>query len=216
VKLRDMGDLRTGYQLRGALDPVPEGPHRVVFLGDLQEEGIDWSRVARAHLARVQDDDFLVFGDIIIRSRGAHYGAVLVTDSPDKTVVAAPLYILSICRPDVLPPYVAWYLNRPATRTMLENMARGTSLPTISIQDLREMEIPIPSLETQHAMNEVAILLQRERELSKRLIELRKQLADQLLEGMAQGKVHKKTPIPETPSKIEKPTRSIRFAADED
>ena len=185
--LREVGYLRTGYQLRGAVPLSPQGPHRIVLLGEVQDEGIDWKRVARTHL-RKGTSDFLTAGDIIIRSRGAHYGVVLAPDPPPDTAVAAPLFLLSVTRQGIVPEYVAWYLNRPATHSILEKMAQGTSLPTISLRDLAELEIPIPPLAVQQEIAEIARLVQQERALSKCLIERRALLADTVSDALFQGK----------------------------
>jgi len=178
------------------------------MLGDVRDEGIDWDRAGRTHLGHIKEDDFLVANDIIIRSRGAHYGVVLASDPPEGTVVAAPLFLLSITRSDILPEYIAWYLNRPATHSILERMARGTSLPTISIRDLAEMEIPMPPLEVQQQIAEIARLLTSERDLSRQLIERRAQLADAILDEMARGRIRKKAP------QAKSPTRYITFEDD--
>jgi len=69
----------------------------------------------------------------------------------------------------VLPEYIAWYLNRPTTRNLLESMAQGTSLPTINIRDLGDLEIPIPPLDVQQKIAQIVYLLQQERILSLRL-----------------------------------------------
>ncbi len=199
--LGEVGFLRTGYQLRGAVNPVPQGPHRIVLLGDVQDERIDWKRVARTHL-REGTNDFLTAGDIIIRSRGAHYGVVLASDPPSGTAVAAPLFLLSVTTPDIMAEYVSWYLNRPATRVLLENMAQGTSLPTISIRHLAELEIPIPPLAVQQEISEIARLVQQERDLSSRLLERRALLANTVCDALSQGKRPKKAPSAAPPTRI--------------
>jgi hypothetical protein len=202
--LRDIGYLRTGYQLRGAVIPVPQGPHRIVLLGDVQDEGIDWERVARTHL-RERKTDFLAPGDIIIRSRGAHYGVLLASDPPSGTAIAAPLFLLSVKRPDIMAEYVAWYLNHPTTRKCLENMAQGTSLPTINIRDLAEFDIPVPPLETQQEITEIVHLQDRERNIARQLIELRAQQVDAALNKLVTGQIRKE------PSPMSPPTRIIEF-----
>ena len=182
MRLCDLGDLRTGYQMRGAVDITPEGLDRVVMVGDVLDHGIAWDKVVRTSLSRVAMKDFLAANDIVIRSRGAHYGVTLITDPPGRTVAVAPLYILSVRRTDVLPAYVAWFLNRPASRKALAALARGTSLPTISIRDLGELELPVPPMEAQRLVAAVADLGHRELELCKQLNDKRQRLAGALFD----------------------------------
>jgi hypothetical protein len=187
-----------------------------VLLGDVQDEGIDWQRVAHTYLGRAQIDDFLVSGDIIIRSRGSHYGVVLAKDPPPRTVVAAPLFLLSVKQAGIRADYIAWYLNRAPIRSLLATMARGTSLPTISIRDLAELEIPVPSPEIQAEIAEIVALLNRERDLSNRLIDLRAHLGDAILAAMIEGKVRKKEPIRTFIKPFEEDRITRHFERDED
>jgi len=44
---------------------VPHGPHHIVLLGDVQDEGIDWQQITRTHLGRARPEDFITPGDIV-------------------------------------------------------------------------------------------------------------------------------------------------------
>ncbi len=187
-KLRELGRLRSGYQLRGALEELSEGPHRIVTLSNVKEEGIEWDKVSRVQL-RTENEDFLRDGDILFRSRGSHYGVALVSNPPQKTVASAPLFLISIEKSDVIPGYIEWFFNRIEILLLLEKLARGGMLPTINIQDLGDMEIPIPSIEIQKSIIEVAGLVQKERTLTTELIKKRAVLANHILGRMANRKL---------------------------
>src|SRR5690242_18838646 len=80
--LSSLGELRTGFQLRGAVKHTEEGANSIIQLGDVRDEGIDMSRLVRMDLERARERDFVDPGDILLRSRGASYRTELVPDCP--------------------------------------------------------------------------------------------------------------------------------------
>src|SRR5579872_597721 len=142
-RLRDLGELRTGFQLRGAAKHDPEGRHPIIQLGDVRDGTIDFARLVRMNLHLVWD--VLMPGDILLRSRGASYGAAVVPpDCPPETVAAAPLYVFrtdSTLFPIVLPEYLAWYINRPNTQAGLAGLAHGSSILTVGVQAFGGLEV---------------------------------------------------------------------------
>src|ERR1051326_3599218 len=109
MRRSDLGEIRAAYQIRGAVAREEGGANPLIQLGDVRDEGIDMSRLTRMNLGRVREADRLRPGDILLRSRGASYRAQVVTDCPPETVAAAPLYVLRLQQPGILPNYLVWY-----------------------------------------------------------------------------------------------------------
>lgn len=189
-RLSNLGELRSGFQLRGAAKHNPNGAQAVIQLGDVGDEGIDARRLVRMNLERARDKDYVFPGDILLRSRGASYRAALVHDCPPQTVAATPLYVLSLNRPgfldlcpvDVMPEYLVWFINRPVTQALLAAQARGTHIPTVGIEAFGDLEIVIPPVPDQKQIIETNQLLEQEKTLTGRLLEKREQLAQALLD----------------------------------
>lgn len=183
-KLSRLGELRSGFQLRGAAKHTEDGVHTVIQLGDARDTGIDMSRLIRMNLDRARERDFVSSGDILLRARGASYRACLVNDCLPQTVATAPLFVFRLNRRDALPPYLVWYINRPEVQGILAGFAHGSYIPTVSIEVFAELDIFLPPLDVQRQIVEVDALTQQEKALSARLAEERERLAQALLERL--------------------------------
>jgi restriction endonuclease S subunit len=188
-KLSDLGTLRSGLQLRGAAEAQTNARYAVIQLGDVRDGAIDFDRVIRMDPKRVRLQDLLEPGDILLRSRGASYGAAVISSCPGDVLAAAPLYILRLSLPKIEPDYVAWYINRSATQSALESQARGTHIPTVSIEAFKHLDILLPSLGEQREILELALLLQQETALTLRHITQRTMLVQAAQETVLSRKV---------------------------
>jgi hypothetical protein len=185
-RLGDLGELRTGYQLRGAARPQEGGANRIIQLGDVRDEGIDIDRLVRVELSGADEGDFVGAGDILLRSRGASYRAALVPECPPGTVAVAPLYVLRLRAPGVLPAFVVWYVNQQGVQATLAGHARGTHIPTVSRQAFAELEIVLPPLAEQQRVAAIDALVREERILTLHLLEKQEQRVQALLESALQ------------------------------
>ena len=121
----------------------------------------------------------LAAGDLLLASKGNNNICVIVPEIEQKCV-ASPSFLV-ICLRDksaILPEFVAWYLNLPATQTTLALQARGTSIMSISKATLGELEIPIPTLEKQQKYIKLSKLQKREQQLYAAIAERRKQILE--------------------------------------
>jgi hypothetical protein len=183
-----MGLLSPGYQVRSWSALADQAPYRAVSLGDVTEDGIDFAR-----LAWIGGDDKLSRyrlspGDVLIRPRGAHFRAFVVPVLEFAVIAAAPLYTLRLHASSVLPAYVAWWVNRAAIQTKLGAASQGTHIPTVSREDIMNIEIPLPPLEAQAHIVEIDQLRDHERELYAQLLTVRGRFIETQLEGAALGK----------------------------
>ena len=94
-------------------------------------------------------------------------------------VLAAPMLLI---RPHgVLPEYLSWYLNAPATQAQLAAMAEGTSVRMISAEALKALDVPLPPLAIQRRIAQVAALAEQEQTLLERITTLRQRLTTHFL-----------------------------------
>ncbi len=173
--------------MRGAADARPDGENYVIQLGDVRDGAVNWERVLRMDLERVRAKDFLVPGDILLRSRGASYGAALVPTCPQRTLAAVPLYVLRLEAPEVEAAYVAWYVNRLATQSRLEAHARGTHVPTVSLEAFADLDIVLPGVAEQRRILDMERLFQEEKDLNAQCLAQRGQLVRVAQETILEG-----------------------------
>jgi restriction endonuclease S subunit len=124
-------------------------------------------------------------GDVLFAAKGTKNFAA-VYEVHNKTAVASTsFFVLRLTYHKVLPEYLAWFLNSHATQTILKGQAIGTSIPSISKQVLGEMEIAIPTLETQKAILHITRLRNKEKTLKQKLETIRdKKIQHQLLNAI--------------------------------
>lgn len=111
--------------------------------------------------------------DILFAAKGTkNFSAVYRTNNIGASVASSSFLILRIRDQQILPEYIAWYLNHPKTQSYLKIKARGTALPSISIETLADLEIPVPDLKKQKAIVKIAELKNREKYLWNKISEL--------------------------------------------
>ena len=187
MRLGDICNIQMGYTARTGLEGAVEAGVLALQVGDmLLEGGLTAASLSRYTLPDLSDRYFVGAGDVVFRSRGARNTAIaLGSDFGEQAVAISPVIVL---RPDIaiaLPEYLAWAINSQASQRKLEEFARGTSVRMVPKSALDDLDIDIPSLETQSRITKVARLADYERALLLQLAEKRSTLANQLLSEIA-------------------------------
>ena len=181
VPLGEIAEIATGYAFRSRLQPRPNGNLLVVQMKDLTDDNrVDSSALSRIEHAQVKPHQLVRRGDLLFRSRGQTHTAALVTQDLGTAVAAAPLLRIRP-RETVLPAYLAWFINHPATQAQLDSRAEGTSLRMIRKRSLAELEVTIPPLERQQVIVALADLAVQEQRLMARISLKRGQYIDGIL-----------------------------------
>ena len=81
----------------------------------------------------------------------------------------------------VVPAYLMWFINLPATQAALASLSEGTSVRMISKEALQDLNVVVPSLARQRQIVEVATLEHQEAALLADLAAQRKRLIDGVL-----------------------------------
>jgi restriction endonuclease S subunit len=129
----------------------------------------------------------LAAGDLLFRPRGVSTQAVYVESVNQPCIFAAPLVRLRISNPQQINGwYLHWLLNSPAIQRDINAQARGSMIRMVSLESLRNLQIPVPSMRAQLEIAGVASLLRQERALAEALMEKNKMYAEQVLWAKAQ------------------------------
>ena len=147
-RLADVADVRAGYPFRGKVVDDPNGSLSVVQMKDINDAGhLDPTGCLHIAEEAAHGKHLLKLGDVLLQSRGSKFPAGMI-DAEIRGVAALGLHLL---RPgkSVLPEYLAWIMNHPRIRETLGEMARGSYVPFLSVQDLKELKVPLPPIETQ-------------------------------------------------------------------
>jgi len=180
TKLGQMASIRMGFPFRSRLEHDAAGAIAVVQMKDIDDANLlHVEDAVRVDLADIKEHHLIREGDLVFRSRGRTNSVSLVSADVGPAVLAAPMLLI---RPvDVLPAYLLWYINLPATQATLAAQAEGTSVRMISKATLEALEMPVPSRRKQQLIVEVADLATVEQRLLDQIARERKRLADGVL-----------------------------------
>lgn len=179
-----VASISAGHPFRGRIDPVAGVETAVVQMRDTSSSGVDWTSCVRTEVAGRREPDWLRPGDILFPARGNVSLAVLVNESIGSLqAVAAPhFFLLRVMHPNVLPAYLAWWLNQePAQRHLEQNAQSSTLVRNIARPVLEATPVILPPLPRQEQIVGLANAMQREEDLLHRL----RQTNQQIMTGLA-------------------------------
>ena len=186
--LSDLLELQLGHSFRQSLADEPVGEVRVVAAlpgdGDVLNAASELPSINfDGNLPKFQ----VKAGDVLFRPRGVSTKAVYVEPTLEACIFAAPLVrmrVLDRLRLDSW--YLQWVLNSSQVQRDINAQAKGSMILMVSMQSLRNIAIPVPPMEVQQRIVEVARLQREERALSAKLAEETQRYTEQALWAAAQ------------------------------
>lgn len=178
--IKDLVQIRAGYQTRKEVKSTPAGSHALLQIRDFNEERtrIDRDNIARIEPGAINEDQVLREGDVIFLAKGSKNFSFAPTDLPEPALAASYFFILRPSR-RLSPDYLTWFLNLETTKTVLRKYAtQGAHMPVVRRDVLENLEIPLPDLVTQRKIVELAALIERQGQLMADLIEKKKTFAN--------------------------------------
>lgn len=192
VKLKEIVSVQIGFPFRSRLERDENGNVCVIQMKDIGEAGLlETGGLVRIQMSEVKERYLVRPQDLVMRTRGQITTAAEVNQDLGMAVVSGPLFRIRVESDMVLPSYLTWYINQPAAQAYLTSRAKGTSVQMISKRAVEEMEMPLPSLEEQRKIMELAGLAAREQRLLRQLAEKRKQYMETILLQLAMGHTEK-------------------------
>lgn len=196
--LSDIADIRTGYTFREKVDEVEEsiGTARIAQIKDVREiaetsnsflldpsqlPAIDWQG---------KDKALVESGTVILPSRGSRGGyfqasCIMQSSSDPLPLVVTSQFLVITPKADVLPEFLCWSLNQPAIQFLLSEGAgsQGSAMAVMLKTSIgNEIQLTIPSIETQKKILHLNQLWEKEQALTQALLTNRKTM----LQGMFQ------------------------------
>jgi restriction endonuclease S subunit len=101
-------------------------------------------------------------------------------------VASTSFFVIRLKDENIISGYLAWFMNHPLTQTLLKANAHGTAMASISKVVLQELEISIPSLQTQKIILKISELRKNEKQLTQQLEELKEhQIQHQIFKALS-------------------------------
>ncbi|MCD4786312.1 MAG: restriction endonuclease subunit S [Candidatus Eremiobacteraeota bacterium] len=177
ILLKSIARVQVGYQARTSLKESADGTHRII-----QSKDFDSNHVLQKDSlsAFFPERDWKLYsaskGDILFQARGKdHFACCIEEDLPD-TLAAGSFYIIHLKTKEILPEYLAWWLNQAHAQTYIRSRARGTGISFVSKEVLSKFNIKIPPTSIQQKIISIIKIWQREKSLREKLTECRSRL----------------------------------------
>lgn len=166
LQLGEIADVYSGTAIKAA----PTSGRRFMRLTDLTELGSGGAvRLARGNVPAVARAIPIEDGDLILGARGSTMAACLASREVVGAFVSLDLYLVRPRRAVVCPAYLWSFLRLPATQTFLACAKQGTNLERLPKEALETLVVPVPPLPRQMLVAELALALERERNLLRRM-----------------------------------------------
>lgn len=164
--LRDLADIRVGYQARAGVQGDPAGLFELVRAQDFDHAGnLVGPKLRFDPLNR--PDKYLIFeGDILLLARGKAHPAYLTEAMSTTDIASSTFYIIRpIKSKNLTSAYLAWWLNQAVAQSYFKEHRGTSTLQFISKAAVELCPVTIPSEDTQLKIASLISLAKREQNL---------------------------------------------------
>jgi restriction endonuclease S subunit len=176
ARLKNIATIQTGVFAK----PAHDGDIVYLQARHFDENGL---LLCELHPDLMADDisekHILKTGDVLFAAKGTKNFATVFEDHNPPSVASTSFFVIRIQNEAIKSQYLAWYLNNPDSQQFLKNLARGTSIASISKAVLDDLEIFIPDLKTQELVIKITQLRNKEKGLMQEIEILRDKLIQQ-------------------------------------
>jgi hypothetical protein len=137
------------------------------------QPGLRFSDVSQKHL--------LIPGDILFAAKGSKNFAAVYESHNQPAVASTSFFVIRLITGQCLPGFLGWYLNSQPALSFLKELAKGTSIPSISKQVLESVVVPLPPLAKQQTILDISALRKRETSLQMEIETLKEKQIQQLI-----------------------------------
>jgi len=113
-------------------------------------------------------------GDLLFAAKGLNNFAAVYHTSIGKAVASSSFIIIKIReekKQKIQPDYLAWFITHNKQIKLMHEQQLGTTIPSISMKQLGELEIDIPPISIQKKIVAIHLLREKEKELTTHIEE---------------------------------------------
>jgi hypothetical protein len=143
--LGDLAEIHSGYLFREGYIPDAESKHRAIQAKDIDVQ-------TRTFLvpdfcvqvqATPQPQHYIKENDILFLSK-MNPMAIFVERTQPNLIASSYFFIIREKGEEILPTYLAWYLNQKPAQTYFRSVGQGSTILNVTKRDLMTLPIPIP------------------------------------------------------------------------
>jgi restriction endonuclease S subunit len=179
IALKHIAFIQTGVFAK----PIKEG--QIVYL---QAKHFDENGILRSYLypdlkaETISEKHLLKLGDIIFAAKGTKNFAAFYEIKNLPAVASTSFFVIRLnenFRGKILPEFLTWYINQPASQKYLKSQAVGSSIVSISKSVLEELELTVPDIQTQRIILKIGYLRNSQKKLREQIEMLREKQIQQ-------------------------------------
>lgn len=180
-KLSDIVNIRSGMVVPKTVNndekQLTDAYVRMVGTSDYDDDGnLRNDLEANVLIKPAIEKNFLQYNEVLFNAKGRRFFAALFRNEYSFTIASASFLVLTIQNDHILPDFLVWYLNHPETLKVFNSKMTTQNIPSITKQELGELEIIIPNFETQNKIVKLDFLKKEQIMIQKELITLKANL----------------------------------------
>ena len=152
MRVKDFCEIRMGHAFRQRITRVPDGNVLVIQPKNITQEGSFSFREEAPVRTKASTAKPLQSKDVLVVNRGRFAAAVFDLPASERWIVPSSILVLSINKKSILPEYIACYFNSANGQRLFQRHCEQTTIPFISTENLKNMDIPIPPIERQRSL----------------------------------------------------------------
>jgi len=184
IKLKKLGELA---EIRFGIHAAPfqQGKAEYLQVRQFNERGIKVSNsLDYIDIDKKNESHLLQDGDVLFVGKGSRIFSWCYRQKDKPAIASSIFFVLRLNANLVLPEYLTAILNAPQSRAAFQLIGAGTNILSIRKSELGAFEIPLPSMERQILIANVAQLHQKEVELAQQIIEQKQNLYTALISNL--------------------------------
>ena len=188
TKLSEISCVKIGYNFRRDRDnkdtPLPSD-HLSEEVPIVQSRDMvsfchySFPCLQKIQIPDIKDKYYLSMNEILLSNKGDFQA--FVWKGQEKIMASSAFYRITICDKNFLPEYVALYLNSVPGKAQLCLRQNTVRISTITISDVKDIDIPLIPMEKQRKLVELFLLYEQESSIMEKIAQNRKKLINSIL-----------------------------------
>lgn len=180
LKLADIADIRSGFAFRESISHREDGDVAVIQPRNISTyNNIDYSCLSKFCSSEIKPSHFLKKNDILLVSRGTFKSVVFDSDYP--SVATGAFFIIRLRTNRFIPSFISTFFNSTSGQAALQSRQATVTVPSITRQQLEQVEIPLITTEKQKKIIDFYELHKIEGEIQEKLQQNKKKLIDYVI-----------------------------------
>lgn len=186
IRLRELVAIRSGMIVPKTANNdatlLTDAFVKMISTSDFDEEGNLREELEDNVLMKPSiERNFLQPNEILFNAKGRRFFAALYKGEHLHTIASASFLVLTPENDDVFPDFLVWYLNHPETLKIFNSKMTSQTMPSITKQELGELNVMVPAREMQRQIVRLDKLKRKQINIQKQLIELEEKYIDTIM-----------------------------------